>query len=206
MLPVILEYIRKNRKRAVLVGSIFVFILAVGGGAALLMTIRPEKEPLAVSLPNSVELKVEHKAADATGQGQEASQSATFSLKPSPEELLQQLTSLENLNEDVVEAKFTGMRVLWPVYFFTLQSDEGSRKATLVLDAAEDGFGVVVESEVDTSLYPQLRQLETGKKLWIGGAITAVDRTGTGTVYLRAENFNFNDEPAFPPVVRQKAK
>lgn len=203
MLPVLLEYIRKNRKRAVLAGSIIVFILVLGG-SALLMLVRSEKEPLVASLPKSVELKVDHQGADATGQG--PSQSATFSLTPSPEELLQQLTSLENLNEDVVEGKFTGMRVLWPVYFFTLQAKEGSSNATLVLDAAENGFGVVIESEVDTSLYPQLRQLETGKKLWIGGAITAVDRTGTGTVYLKAENFNFNDEPAFPPGVRQKAK
>ncbi|MDK9708610.1 MAG: hypothetical protein OEL83_16325 [Desulforhopalus sp.] len=168
------------------------------------MLMRSEKEPLATNIPKSVELKVEHQGVDATGQ--EPSQSATFSLTPSPDELLQQLTSLENLNEDVVEAKFTGLRVLWPGYFFTLQATEGSSKATLVLDAAENGFGVVIESEVDTSLYPKLRQLESGKKLWIGGAITAVDRTGTGTVHLKAENFNFNDEPAFPPAIGQKAK
>jgi hypothetical protein len=133
----------------------------------------------------------------------EAPQSASFSLKPSPDELLQQLTSLENFNEDVLAAKYSGLRVLWPGYFFVLQLKEGS-KATLVLDVAEDGFGVVIESEVDTTVYPQLRDLQPGKKLWIGGEIIAVDRSGTGTIYLRIEHLKFGDEP-IPAASRQPA-
>jgi hypothetical protein len=125
---------------------------------------------------------------------QAAGESTAFFLEPSPNQLLQQLTSLENLNEGAVEGKYVGLRVLWPAYFFTLEEGQGSKR-TLVLDVDENGFGVILESEVDIAAYPQLTTLEVGKKLWIGGEIQAVDRTGTGTVLLKAENLIFDGDP-----------
>lgn len=196
-----LEFIKKHRDRLALIGVVLIFIISIGGGIALQKTRRSGEEFQPEPIPKKVELKLKNKKEDAEQSG-ETAQSTSFFLKPSPDELLQQLTSLENLNEDVVESKYVGLRVMWPVYFFTLQSTEGS-KATLVLDVAEDGFGVLVESEVDPVAYPQLRGLEPGKKLWIGGEILAVDRSGTGTVFLKTEHINLGDK-LIPPTTQQK--
>jgi len=191
----VLEFIKKRKERIALAGVVVIVILSVTGGIVLQKTRRLTQEFQPESVPKTVELKLQHK--DGVGPSEEAPQSASFSLKPLPDELLQQLSSLENLNEDVMVAKYTGLRVLWPAYFFTLQATTGS-KATLVLDVAEDGFGVVLESDIDPSAYPQLRDLEPGKKLWIGGTILTVDRSGTGTVYLQIEHLKFGDDPIVP--------
>jgi hypothetical protein len=191
----VLEFIKKLKKKSTLIGIILIIAVAIGGGIALQKMWLSGKELQTEGIPKTVELKLQQKKESAK-HTEKAPESASFLLKPSPDELLQQLTSLENYNEDVVGAKYIGLRVLWPVYFFTLQSTAGS-KATLVLDVAEDGFGVVIESEVDTSTYPQLRDLEQGKKLWIGGEILAVDRSGTGTVYLKTEHLKIGDDSGF---------
>ncbi len=197
-----LEFIKKRRGKVILFCVVLIFILLIAGGIALQRKIRSGKELQPKSSSKTVELKLQSKK-ESVSQNTVSPQSASFSLKPSPDELLQQLTSLENFNEDVLAAKYSGLRVLWPGYYFALQITE-SNKETLVLDVAEDGFGVVIESEIDTSVYPQLRDLQPGKKLWIGGEILSVDRSGTGTVYLRIENLTFGDEP-IPAVNRQPA-
>jgi hypothetical protein len=167
------------------------FVLLAGGGVLLQQHNRDQQEALLHAAPKTVELKLPEKKEEG-GQAESSSQATAFHLQPSPDELLQQLTSLENLNEDVIAAKFSGLRVLWPVYFFNIEETEGG-KATILLDVSEDGFGMVIESEVDTSAYPQLRGLPIGKKIWIGGEILAVDQSGTGTVYLRTEHLTFSD-------------
>ena len=198
-----LEYIKKHKEKVALIGVIAIIILSVGGGIILQKTRRSAKEFQPESIPKTVELKLQQKR-EGAGPTEGGTQSASFFLKPSPDELLEQLTSLENFNEEVMESKYKGLRVLWPAYFFTLQATVGS-KATLVLDVAEDGFGVVLESDVETLEYPQLRDLEPGKKLWIAGEILAVDRSGTGPVYVKTEHLKFGDEPV-PPASRQSAK
>ena len=191
----VLEFIKKGKGRIALAGVAAIVILAVTGGIILQKNRRLAQEFQPESVPKTAELTLQLK--DGALPSEEAPQSASFSLKPLPDELLQQLSSLENLNEDVMEAKYTGLRVLWSAYFFTLQTTSGG-KATLVLDVAEDGFGVVIESDVDTSAYPQLRDLEPGKKLWIGGTIQTVDRSGTGTIFLKIEHLKFGDDPIVP--------
>jgi hypothetical protein len=191
-----LEFVKKHKKRVVLGGVILIFTVSIGGGIALQKIRRSGKESQPEGIPKTVELKLQQKQ-KGKEQKEKAPESASFFLKPSPDDLLQQLTSLENFNEDVVVAKYAGLRVLWPTYFFTLQSTTGS-KATLVLDVAEDGFGIVIESEVDTSAFPQLRDLEPGKKLWIGGEILSVDRSGTGTIYLKTEHLKIGEESGLP--------
>jgi len=191
-----LEFIKKGKKRIALAGVVVIVILFVSIGIVLQKSRRLPKEFQPESTPETVELKLQHNK-EGAGPTEESPQSASFSLTPLPDELFQQLSSLENLNEDVMEAKYKGLRVLWPAYYFTLQATSGST-ATLVLDVAEDGFGVVIESDVDTSAYPQLRDLEPGKKMWIGGTILTVDRSGTGTVYLKLEHLKFGDDPIVP--------
>lgn len=189
----VLDFVKRHKGRFILGGAIALFLLLVGGGIVLQKGKKTGVEYPPESAPEVVKLKLQDKK-DGVEPTEEHPQSASFLLKPSPSELLQQLTSLENFTEDVVAAKYTGLRVLWPVYFFTLQTT-GENTATLVLDVAEDGFGIVIESDIDISVHSQLGDLEQGEKLWIGGEILAVDRSGTGTVYLKTEHLHLGEDP-----------
>ena len=191
----LLEKIKKNKERVILYAVFLAFFVFVGGGFFIQHSRKQGMEPIKEATPKVVELKVQK----STGGGEAATggaESAPFFLEPSPGELLQQLTSLENLNEGVIEGKFMGLRVLWPAYFFALE-DGQSGKSTLVLDVDENGFGVVIETQVDLTAYPRIKSLEVGEKLWIGGEIEMVDRTGTGTIVLKAESFFFDGDPHF---------
>jgi hypothetical protein len=186
-------FLKKNKERVILYGVLIAFFVVVGSGYFLRGGRKQEVEQAKEATPKAVALQV-RQGVEGGAQEQGGAQSIPFFLEPSPHQLLQQLTSLENLNEGAVEGKYVGLRVLWPAYFFTLEEGQGSKR-TLVLDVDEDGFGVILESEVDLAAYPQLTTLEVGKKVWIGGEIQAVDRTGTGTVFLKAESFVFDGDP-----------
>ena len=193
-LVIVIEFIKKYKERVALVAVGLAFIFFIAGGIYLQKKNKREKIPIVVS-PIVVDLKTEQneigkKSTELIGTN------TSYFIKPSPEELLEQLASMENLNEDVVEAKFTQLPVLWPGYFFTIQQKENNR-TSLLLDVSEDGFGVVLESEVDLALYPQLRELDRGQKIWIGGKILAVDSSGTGTIYLETEELRFDPEAPF---------
>ncbi len=197
-------FLKQHRQRAIFVAVGLTFVLLAGGGVFLQKHNRAQQEEQLHVAPKTIELKLPEKKEEG-GQSEPPPQTTAFHLQPSPEEILRQLTSLENLNEDVIAAKFSGLRVLWPVYFFNLEETEGG-KATILLDVSEDGFGMVIESEVDTSAYPQLRGLQIGKKIWIGGEILAVDQSGTGTVYLKTEHLTFSEVAPVAPGSRQASK
>jgi hypothetical protein len=187
------NFLKNNKKRVILYGVLMTFFIVIVSGYFLRGGRKQEEEQPHQPTAKTVALKARQGVEGGT-QEKGGAESTPFLLEPSPQQLLQQLTSLENLNEGAVEGKYVGLRVLWPAYFFTLEVGQGSKR-TLVLDADEDGFGVILESEVDPAAYPQLTALAVGKKLWIGGEIQAVDRTGTGTVFLRAESFIFDGDP-----------
>jgi hypothetical protein len=190
-----IEFIKKHKERVALLGVGLAFLLFIGGGIYLQKSNKLEKEPLPEPSPIGVKLKAEQKE---TGQSSTESLAANTSyfLKPSPEELLEQLASMQNLNVDVIDAKFSQLPVLWPGYFFALRQKEDGRMS-LLLDVSEDGFGVVIESEVDPNVYPRLRELASGEKIWIGGKILTVDPAGTGTIYLKTEQLRFGGEAPF---------
>jgi hypothetical protein len=197
-----IQFVNRNRERMALAGVGFVFLLFVGGGLYIqkhknkLDTVPPDKAAM-----KSVSLNVRPQGAAKQQESGSAQQSESFFLRPSPDELLQQLASMENLNETVADAKITGLRVLWPVYYFSHQ-DEGAGKATLLLDVSEDGFGVLIQSEVELSAHPSLANLQAGQKVWIGGEILAVDPAGTGTIYLRTEHLGTSEEQSLPAGVQ----
>lgn len=186
-------FLKKNKERVILYCVLVAFFIVVGSGYFLRGGRKQDVDQAKEANPKTVALQV-RQGAEGGVEGQGGAESTPFFLEPSPHQLLQQLTSLENLNEGAVEGKYVGLRVLWPAYFFTLEEGQGSKR-TLVLDVDENGFGVILESEVDLAAYPQLTTLEVGKKLWIGGEIQAVDRAGTGTVYLKAESLIFDGDP-----------
>jgi hypothetical protein len=190
-------FLKRNKERVILYGVLVAFFIVVGSGYFLRGGRKQELEQTKEAIPKAVALQV-RQGVEGSAQEQGATGSTPFFLEPSPDQLLQQLTSLENLNEGAVEGRYVGLRVLWPAYFFTLEEGQGSKRS-LVLDVDEDGFGVILESEVDPAAYPQLTTLEVGKKLWIGGEIQAVDRAGTGTVFLKVENIIFDGDPTVSP-------
>ncbi len=162
-----------------------------------------EIENLASDSSTSVELKSQQPS-KWQGDTKLTGASTTFFLKPSPDELLEELASMKNLNENVIDKKFLNLSVLWPAYFFTLRTTDDGLK-TLLLDVSEDGFGVVIQSEVDLQLYPKLEALTSGAKIWIGGKILAVDPAGTGTIYLKTEQLSIGSEAPLP-VAGQKTE
>lgn len=88
--------------------------------------------------------------------------------------------------------KYTGLRVMWPAYFFQILHQESNR-ATVLLDVAEDGFGVTIETEIDSLLFPEILVTERGTKIWIAGEIRGVDASGTGTIHMATEEVRFQD-------------
>lgn len=186
------DFFNKHRERVTLIGVGLAFLIFVGGGIYLQKMNKKEKEPFVESAPKTVELK---KSVSETKDGQTSSskKSSSYFLKPSPDELLNQLASMEGLNENVSNAKFSGLRVMWPVYFFSIMSQK-EKVATVLLDVSEDGFGVEVQSEIDTAVYPEIIELKGGDKFWIAGEILAVDPAGTGTVFLKMEHLRFSED------------
>ena len=191
----VIEFINKYKERLALFGLGFAFLVFIVGGIYLQKANKREKETLVVASPKSVKLTIGQKEKEQRAP-EDTATNTTYFLKPSPDELLEQLASMENLNEDVIDSKFSHLPVLWPAYFFTLRETENGPTSVL-LDVSEDGFGVVIESEVDLTIYPQLRELGSGEKIWIGGEILAVDRAGTGTIYLKTEQLRFSAEAPF---------
>jgi hypothetical protein len=198
------EIIKKYKERAVLIGLGLAFLIFVGGGMYLQKknlkekVIQPKKET------HKVELRVSPSTGTSSGHGAKEKRgsapqvSSAFYLKPSPGELLEELSSMENLREDVAQKKFMSLRVLWPVYFFSLEEMDGH---TIVhLDVSEDGFGVQLKSEISLADFPEFSSLESGKKLWIGGEIIGVDLSGTGMISLKTEHVNLSAEGPVPMV------
>lgn len=196
-----LTIFKKYKERFALAGMVIAFVIFIGGGIYLQKNNQQKKEPLPV--PGQVELlKQQEKTAKTASTDSTGATTTTYYLKPSPEELLEQLATMDNLKADVIDDKIAQLPVLWPAYFFALQEREAGRKS-VVLDVAENGFGVVLESELDTGLYPQFLGLQAGQKIWLGGKILAVDPTGTGRIYLLCEQFRIGDEGPFVQVVKK---
>ena len=115
---------------------------------------------------------------------------------------MEMIANLDSLDESVATKKFSGLPVMWAVYYFSVVNKKDNI-VTVQLDVSEDGFGVIVMCDVDISEYPQIAEIESGKKIWVAGEITAVDPSGTGTVYLKTDYVRFTDqaEPLLPVTV-----
>jgi hypothetical protein len=174
--------LNRHRERVAIVGVIVVFFLLIGGGLYLQGKKRAGEERLVEKKPRLVELSAVEPATDHAVQPEKGSDGG-YSLTPSANELLDLLVSLKDLTPDVQESRLQELRVLWPLYFFRHEA-ASERWTRLFFDAAEDGFGAMIECEVEISLYPQALQLSLGEKVWVGGVIVAADLTGTGTIYL----------------------
>ncbi|RZW13852.1 MAG: hypothetical protein EX260_11085 [Desulfobulbaceae bacterium] len=81
---------------------------------------------------------------------------------------------------------------MWPGYFFSFeQQDDGT---TIVqLDVDENGFGVVLLCTLNLADFPEIQNLEPGKKVWVAGIVTSIDMEGTGTVQIDAEHIRYEE-------------
>ena len=179
----VLGYFIKRRERMILSGAAVLIMIFVAIGVVWQRHNRGEKEKEEPQPVEKVDLKVEHP--EHAEDGSKKDQKNTYFLTPLPEELLSQLTSMENLNDDVAAKKITGLRVLWKVYFFSREENTGGE--TVLFDVSEDGFGTLVQAVFKVGEFPQFTTMTRGTPVWLGGEIQAVDPGGTGTIHLKME-------------------
>jgi hypothetical protein len=131
-------------------------------------------------------------AADLPPQMIPAEKMAGFSRLPSPEEVTAKIESLDIHERKNEEKKLSQLRVIWPLYFFSL-TKRGEDSATVMLDASEDGFGVIIICEINLQRYPGITNAHPGDRIWVAGQIAEVDTHGTGQIVLFAEYFGLPD-------------
>lgn len=195
-----ISLVKKHKERATLIGLLLGFAVLVGSGIYLQKKHSPHKEAFRAETPTKVELRLTEKAAGG-GNTVSPKKTSSFFFRPSPTELLEQLAGMENLQEEVAQAKFVALPVIWHVFFFNIEPLED--KEGILLDISEDGFGIQVRGTINSDDYPYLKEIERGEKLWVAGEIAAVDLSGTGTVYLDIALLDFS--PEGPPSARVEA-
>jgi hypothetical protein len=111
---------------------------------------------------------------------------ADFSKEPSLSELIQRLSAMETHGRRAEEGRLAGLQVVWPVYFFSIMKRE-QETATVMLDASEDGFGVIIVTEISLQKYPGIATAQPGDRIWVAGKIAEVDTQGTGQIAFITE-------------------
>lgn len=192
----LVNFLKKHNERATIAGLGLGLTVFVGLGIYLQKKNIQEKEVPPVKEPTQIVLEV-NQDRTSTKNGSTNKKTSSFLLKPSPAELLEQLSSMENLQESVAQEKLKHLRVLWPAYYFSIETVDSGE--SLLMDISEDGFGVEIRGRVNSADYPELHGLQSGYKIWVAGEIEAVDPSGTGTVYLKIELLDFTDDG--PPAV-----
>lgn len=190
-------FVKKYWERIVLLFLVGAFFFFVGGGVYLQRESKLKLDPGARIVPPSVEMQTSQKT-DSQPHDIAAPEPASFYLKPLPGELMEQIANLGSLDEKVATGKFSGLPVMWSGYFFSLQKNEDNI-ITVQLDVSEDGFGVIIICDVDLDEYPDMSEIESGKKIWVAGEILSVDPSGTGTIYLKTDYFSFTEQPKVEP-------
>jgi hypothetical protein len=115
-----------------------------------------------------------------------------FSREPPPDELTRKMEVMDEQERKTEEKKFAELRVVWPLYFFKIVK-RGQDTATVMLDASEDGFGVIIVTEINLQRYPGIAASQPGDRIWIAGQISNVDTHGTGQIVLISEYVGFTD-------------
>lgn len=188
-----LEFVKKHRERITLISVGVAFFVLVGGGVYLQKRNETVKEPHQKPIPTKIEISKPGKKGSKQEAGKTPStRAATFFLKPLPGELMEMIADLDSLDESVATKKFSGLPVMWAVFYFSVVKKKDNI-VSIQLDVSEDGFGVIVMCDVDVNEYPQILKIESGRKIWVGGEILAVDPSGTGTVYLKTDYVSFTD-------------
>lgn len=197
MLSPLISLLKKHKEKAAFIGLGLGLVVFVGSGIYLRETNSQDKGFFLGEKATKIELQVTEKTTAGESSGS-FKKTSSFFFRPSPAELLEQLSEMENLQEDVAQARFASLPVLWQVFFFNVEPFED--REIILLDISEDGFGIQVRGKISSNDYPYVKEAKRGEKVWVAGEITAVDLSGTGTVYLDIELLDFS--PDGPPAVR----
>jgi hypothetical protein len=121
--------------------------------------------------------------------------SSTFFLKPTATEMLAALREADPFDGEALTGDEPPLQVIWPGYFFSLQEDD-SGSAVVLLDVDEQGFGTILRCLVNPTDYPEIRNVEPGRKIWVAGQVTGVDLAGDGIVTIDVRYVRFDGDPA----------
>ncbi len=182
-----------DEKRDMIVVSLIIFVVLISVVLGMRMqqnyTVQQRLEEEAKK-PKKVKLAKDN-AEKKAGQGSaKPAPSASFFLKPSPDEVLSLIQEMGEGELPPDNQKYTGLRVMWPAYFFQIVSQQAGN-ATILLDVSADGFGVMIQTDVDLAKFPDILSIERGKKIWVAGELLGVDGKGTGTIIMTAEEVRF---------------
>lgn len=118
--------------------------------------------------------------------------STAFFIKPSAAEMLTALRDSDPYAPQQLPEDSPPLKVMWPGYFFSFEQQDDGR--TIVqLDVDENGFGVVLLCALNLADFPEIQNLERGKKVWVAGIVTSIDMEGTGTVHIDAEHIRYEE-------------
>jgi hypothetical protein len=185
-------WLREKRELIAVVLAMLLILVSIILGLMIRQSNVHETEDSKNVPPERVRMKVDQQEEGQSEQQPRKKTTASFFLKPSPDEVLDIIKELGDADLPVANQKYTGLRVMWPVYFFQILSQELNR-ARVLLDVTEDGFGVTIETEIDTAQFPEILETERGRKIWIAGEIQGVDITGTGRIVMLTEEVRFQE-------------
>ncbi len=198
------DWIKKNKE--IILGTIgaigFLCILSLLGilfqGDSETEKERKDK----INVEKKVEILTQHDSSP-PGEGKAGEtkqlQSNTYFLEPSASELVKKIEDLDPVSLDQKTKEFPGLKVMWPLYFFSItEKKDGSHQ--LLLDVSEDGFGITVVCDVDVKKYPQIYDVKPGEVLWVAGEITGLIPEGTRQFHIKTTQIRFGGTADKPPV------
>ncbi len=185
-------FLKKYRELLLATGG-FILFISVLGGLSLFFSNTTEREKSSPTDQKKVFRIPADSIKNRTAETEDKLPPKTaFFLSPTPDELMQNITELSYHEFQKKTRDLPGLRIMWPAYFFSIASMKDS-KAQIMLDTAENGFGVILTTEIDTHQYPEILSLERGEKIWLAAEIVAVDPEGTGNIQLTTEYIRFDD-------------
>ena len=117
---------------------------------------------------------------------------SAFSQQPAPAEVTGKLEALDSYQRKTEEGKLAGLQVVWPLYLFS-STRHGEDAVSVLLDASENGFGVIIKTEISLKRFPGITSAKPGDRIWLAGKIAEVDTHGTGQITLTTEFVGFAD-------------
>ena len=112
--------------------------------------------------------------------------------QPSPSEVTGRIEGTDSYGRKAEEDKLKALQIVWPLYFFSIMKRD-QETARVMLDASENGFGVIVVTDIGLKKYPGILSCRPGDRIWLAGRISAIDTQGTGQIGLVTDYLGFAD-------------
>lgn len=187
-----MDWIKKHKDR-VLAASILLFFVLLVAFSSLFFSGKKNEESDTQVADEVTQIDISTPQETAKEDSAKPSpKSTSFFLRPTANELLEQLSDLKYHEFKKEMKELPGLRVMWPAYFFSSEMTDPTH-IKLILDTSEDGFGVVLVTEINTGEHPEIVSLEKGQKIWLAAEIIGVDPTGTGQILLATEHIRLGD-------------